>query len=398
MVAAVLLMLALGAPAASWAADVLHWRNGGLFLGGEVSGSAAVGDEGWFNETEYNRSLMHLFRAGLTAELRVGERAAVLSEVRSENLSAVDVYALYLRLRPWPQHTFDVQAGRIPPVFGAFARRRYAADNALIGYPLGYQYLTTLRPDAVPASANDLLAVRGQGWYVGYPLGSAYASPGTPLVSALRWDTGVEARVGSVATGFVEAAAAVTQGTLSDPRTRDDNDGKQISARIAFRPAFGLVVGLSGASGARLSREVTDLPSVDSRRSFHQQALGVDLEWARGYWILRGEGIYSSSDLPRIDAPFARSPLRALAGYVEGRYKLGPGLYVAARADHLGFSRVSGSAATLPWDAPVTRIEAGLGYSPRRNLWLKATYQHDWRDGGAVRSQGIAAVQASYGF
>jgi hypothetical protein len=397
-VATVVLVLALGPSATSRAADVLHWKNGGLFLGGEVSGSAAVGDEGWFNETEYNRSLLHLFRLGVTAELRAGERAAVLSEVRSENLDTVDVYALYLRLRPWPRRSFDVQAGRIPPVFGAFARRRYAADNPLIGYPLGYQYLTTLRSDAIPASADDLLGVRGQGWYVRYPVGSSYAGPGTPLVSALRWDTGIEARVGSVATGFVEAAAAVTQGTLSDPRTRDDNGGKQVSARVAVRPAFGLVVGLSGASGARLSREVTDLAKVDPRRSYRLQALGVDVEWARGYWILRGEGIYSRSDVPAIDAPVAKSPLRALAGYVEARYKLAPGLYVAARADHLGFSRVEGSRAILPWDAPVTRVEGGFGYSPRRNLWLKAVYQHDWRDGGDVRSQGIGAVQASYGF
>jgi hypothetical protein len=398
LAASVVLALTLGPPATSRAADVLRWKNGGLFVGGQASGSAAVGDEGWFNETEYSRSLMHLFRIGLTAELRAGERVSVLSEVRSENLDTVEVYALYLRLRPWPHRSFDVQAGRIPPVFGAFGRRHYAMDNPLIGYPLAYQYLTTLRPDAVPASADDLLAVRGEGWYVAYPVGSGYSGPGTPLMSALRWDTGVEARVGSVTAGFVEVAASITQGSLADPRTRDDNGGKQLAARLAFRPAFGLVIGLSGASGARLSREVTALPSVDPDRSFRQEALGVDVEWARGYWIVRGEGLYSRFDVPAITAPFVKSPLRSLAGYVEARYKVAPGLYVAARADHLGFSRIAGSTAALPWDAPVTRVEAGVGYSPRRNLWLKAVYQHDWRDGGIVRSQGIGALQASYGF
>src|SRR5438445_5776950 len=44
---------------------------------------------------------------------------------------------------------FDVQIGRIPPTFGAFARRTYANDNPLIGYPLAYQYLTSLRADAL---------------------------------------------------------------------------------------------------------------------------------------------------------------------------------------------------------------------------------------------------------
>ena len=397
VVAGLAALTILGLPQSSRGADVVRWRDGGLFIGGEVSGSAAVGDEGWFNETEYNRSLMHLFRLGLTAEVRANERFALLSEVRTENLDPVSVYALYLRVRPWLHHAFDVQAGRIPPVFGSFARRRYAADNPLIGYPLEYQYLTTLRADAVPANADQLLARRGEGWHVQYPVGASYAGPGSPLISALRWDTGIEARVGSVETGTLEVAIAVTQGTLADPRTHDSNDGKQLSARVAYRPAFGLVIGASGASGDFLSDEVTTL-LPDPTRRFRQQALGLDLEWSRGYWIVRAEGVYSSWDMPVISEPFLESPIHALGGFAEARYKIAPGLYVAARADHLGMNEVAGSTQTLPWDAPVTRIEAGVGYSPLRGLWLKGVYQHDWRDGGSVRSQGIGAVQASYGF
>jgi predicted porin len=67
---------------------------------------------------------------------------------------------------------------------------------------------------------------------------------------------------------------------------------------------------------------------------------------------------------------------------VEGRYKLRPDLYVAARYDHLGFSDETSANETLPWDAPVTRIEVGAGYSIQRNLLLKGSYQHDDRDGG----------------
>ena len=32
-------------------------------------------------------------------------------------------YALYVRIRPWDRAAFDIQAGRVPPTFGAFARR-----------------------------------------------------------------------------------------------------------------------------------------------------------------------------------------------------------------------------------------------------------------------------------
>ena len=60
-------------------------------------------------------------------------------------------------------------------------------------------------------------------------------------------------------------------------------------------------------------------------------------------------------------------------------------MYAAARFDHLGFSDVTGATATLPWDAPVTRVEVGGGYSIQRNLLLKLSYQHNNRDGGVLQ-------------
>ena len=89
-------------------------------------------------------------------------------------------YALYLRIRPWTTRDFDIQVGRVPPTFGAFARRTYANDNPLIGYPLAYQYLTSLRPDAVPASADELLRMRSRGWLVRYSLGNPTSGAGRP--------------------------------------------------------------------------------------------------------------------------------------------------------------------------------------------------------------------------
>ena len=85
-----------------------------------------------------------------------------LGEIRTENGDLPRIYALYARWTPWAGRRFDIQAGRVPPVFGAFARRTYPADNPLIGYPLAYQYLTSIRPDAVPATVGEILAMKGQ--------------------------------------------------------------------------------------------------------------------------------------------------------------------------------------------------------------------------------------------
>ncbi len=117
----------------------------------------------------------------------------MLFDVRSDNLEAPRVYALYLRLRPWAARELDLQAGLVPPVFGAFPRRRYASDNPLPSVPLAYQYLTNLREDAVPSRSEELVAQRGRGWLVRYPVGSPEPGPGLPLVNGERWDTGVRA-------------------------------------------------------------------------------------------------------------------------------------------------------------------------------------------------------------
>jgi hypothetical protein len=72
------------------------------------------------------------------------------------------------------------------------------------------------------------------------------------------------------------------------------------------------------------------------------------------------------------------------------------GLYAAGRVDYLGFSRITGTVRTDTWDASVTRIEVGAGYSLQRNVIVKGVYQHDWRDGGYLRTVRVGAVQLRF--
>ena len=91
-------------------------------------------------------------------------------------------------------------------------------------------------------------------------------------------------------------------------------------------------------------------------------------------------------------------PLRAWSTALEGRYKIRPGLFAAARLEHLDFSDVAGSAGAREWEAPVRRIEAGIGYSLQRNLLLKLSYQHNTRDGGRVPVLSLGAAQLVFWF
>ena len=371
-----------------------------ITFGAEAVASIATDDPGYFNDTSYGRSAMRLARLRLDVALRLGGRASILAEGRADNGEGVTVAALYLRLRPFPERSFDIQAGRIPPVFGAVARRTYGVDNPLIGTPLVYQYLTSLRSNSLPASADDLLVMRGRGWRTRYTIGSTAWDRGLPVIAGDRWDTGVEVRIGREP---VSVTAALTQGTLSDPVVHDDNDGKQLSGRVEVRPALGLVLGASLSRGEYISREAGRvLTAAPPGESYRQEAAGFDLEYSRGYWLLRSETVVSRWDIPQVQRPLLTDRLGSWGTFIEARYKIRPGLYTAARGDHVGFSRVSGTLyGGLPttWDAPVSRAEVGAGYSFRRNLLLKIAVQRNWRTGVAFGArESVAGAQVLFWF
>jgi hypothetical protein len=376
-------------------AEPLTLGGGRVVLGGEVAVSIAPEDTGFFNYTNYELTTIRQLRLAVSGLFRVTEQVAVLGEVRADNLQDVAPFALYARVRPFPGRRIDVQIGRIPPTFGSFSRRAYSHDNPLIGYPLAYQYLTSLRADAAAADAEELLRMRGRGWLSNFTVGNLDAATGVPLVSAFTWDTGVQ-----VTTGWnvVTVAAAVTNGTASNPRVSDDNAGKQLAARVSAEPLTGLVVGGSFARGEFLGRRVRALLDEGRDASYAQRAYGADVEYSRDHWIVRAETVLSEWQMPLLGINRSRLPLRAVATSIEGRYTFLPGFYGAARIDHLGFSRIATPTRVDEWDAPVTRLEIGGGYYLQRNLIARVSVQRNERDGGRVPVATFIAGQLLYWF
>jgi hypothetical protein len=367
--------------------------DGRVVVGGEIVATAGSPDRAsWFNYTDYEHNALRMLRLGVSGSWRPAQWLAFVGEVRTEDFEHPSPYAAYVRVRPWRRYAFDIQAGRIPPSFGAFGRRAYGTDNPVIGYPLAYQYLTSLRPDALPATADDVLNMRAKGWRSSFPIGSTTEAPGVPLITAFRWDTGVQVRWKG---GPVEVTSALTNGTLSNPRFADDNAGKQVSGRLAVTPAVGWVLGVSGARGAWLAREISQTTAPP------QRVVGADIEYSRDHWIVRSELVWSRWSFPVPLAPSDASSLGALAAWVEGRYRVTPRVFLAGRADRLNFTRLTGSVAgaqALPWDAPVTRVEAGGGVYLQRNLVLRATAQANRRTAGRIRNRTFLSTQLAYWF
>jgi hypothetical protein len=197
---------------------------------------------------------------------------------------------------------------------------------------------------------------------------------------------------------MIEWTGSLTTGSLSDPRFRDNNAGRQLAGRAVVRPTAGMVLGVSASRGAWLNETLeTDLAGIDAELA-QQIAVGGDAEFSAGPFLVRGEAIRSTWRMPRFGALQLDEPLMAISSLVEGRYKIRPGLYVAMRGDRLDFSTVRGSAGLAEWEAQTWRFETGIGYSVTRNIIFKGVFQRNGRDGGRIRRDALFAGQVMYWF
>ena len=349
-------------------------------------------DIAFFNYTDYEHNALRLVRLRLMGEWRAASALSFVGEVRTQGVDAVDVSALFLRWRPWTDRAITVQAGRVPTLIGVFPRRAYGRDNVVIGWPLAYQYLVSLRPDALPATVDDLLRMRGRGWQPSFPIGSQELRPGVSLISASRWDTGVQI---SAQVRRLLLAGAVTEGPPAVPSVRDRTPGLGWSGRASFALPAGVIVGASGGTGSWVHQQVLDQVALEGAAAT-QSVVGVDAEAGRAHWLLRTEWFHSAFTLPIA----AATPLHlgTHAGFVEGRYRFGARWQVGARAERLRFARVEGSTlrGPTPWDADVDRVEAAVAYRVTTTAEIKVAWQHNWRDGGRVRERGFPAIQLLY--
>jgi hypothetical protein len=158
-------------------------------------------------------------------------------------------------------------------------------------------------------------------------------------------------------------------------------------------------LGLSAARGAWIDETVNQsLPDGASVNRAWQTAIGLDAEVSRGRWLARAEVLRSSWALPSLSAPTIDAPLAATALIVEARYRLWPGLSVAARSDNLWFSEVVGTNGPSDWEANTYRLEAATTVAITRNIAAKFAAQYNRRDGGRQRTDTPVAAQIVYWF
>lgn len=246
-----------------------------------------------------------------------------------------------------------VDAGKLQPVIGTFASRRFSTRNPLIGAPDGYS--------------------------LDYPLGA--------MVSG-------ETKHFDYRAAMIDLPAS-HRGYVPVPSRR-----LRPAVGAGFTPATGIRVGSSFTMGPYLNRDLTSEQLRGGRWSdFQQHVIALDASFARGYLETRAEAARGSYEVP------GRTPVWGYTYYGEVKYTLSPRFFVAGRAERnmYPFIRANGTS----WTARLTDFvdgELGAGYRLTTNTLVKASVRGDrwWvaQNANGFRGQGGSAfaMQVSQSF
>jgi hypothetical protein len=247
-----------------------------------------------------------------------------------------------------------IDGGRLAPVLGTFAQRRFSNRNPLIGIPDAYT--------------------------LDYPHG---------------------VMVSGEAKHFDYRAAMVTLPASHEGYTPNPTPRMRPVIGGGFTPIVGVRFGASYTAGPYLhnSFSATQLRN-EAWHAFDQRILAWDVSFARGYLETRFEGGWGSYDVPgRAD------PISGYTYYGEAKYTFTPRLFVAVRAErnNYPFIRAFGN----NWTARVTDFvngELGVGYRVTASTLVKTSVRGDrwWvapnAQGFLGRGGGAFALQVSQTF
>ena len=152
------MVLAGDARAQSLPSEPISVGNGRVVFGGEFFGT--FGSETPASSITATTNTTRCATSGLPSRRRSAPRATSRRSPRSVSSTAMSSprYAMFLRIRPWPERRFDVQVGRVPPAFGLSPKRATATTTSLSGGRSPISYLLSLRRTAVPATTMTCCA------------------------------------------------------------------------------------------------------------------------------------------------------------------------------------------------------------------------------------------------
>jgi len=319
------------------------------------------------------------WEADLFADGKITDNVAFLGNVRITDDEYVHIDYLAIRIADLTPLGLTFQAGEFDLPFGNLGERRYPRRNPFFHLPLIHEYRTAL-PDYLP-SEPYLAASRGRGY-------------GMRLLDEGMYDVGAMI---SGSYGILDYAFAVSIGTVSATAYGSPNANSDLGKvfRLAITPMTGLTIGAACAWGAYLYEPGQPPPRNVDVNTYQQKAAEIDLEFSRGHFVLNGQAVYNTWPVPLTDRDVN---LSVFGYYLEGRYTLFPGFYLAVRSSGLRFADALLQGISQPWDYNVTEWEGAAGYFLDRDVLLKLVRTETRIWGGTYPKDNLTALQLVVAF
>jgi hypothetical protein len=305
----------------------------------------------------------------LDAEAAAGEQLFLHATARidrgfdpvSREQGDIRLDEITLRWQVFDDQRLQFQVGRFPTVFGAWQAGHDFFDDPFLLPPLPYSQIVgvqTRNPAAVSPAAI---------------LGRANGT--SPPVSALDKDNWASVIWGPAyatgasvfgATEHFDYAAEIKNTALSSHPDSWAGNGfghPSFGARLGYRPDAAWAFGLSASRGPWLE---DSFPGAD-RDDLQQTLFGLDARWAHRNLVISGEVIVSGFETP------AAGTLRTSSWFLGARWKVSPGVWLAARFGQTFANDADGPGRVgLPWQPDVWRSDIGIGWRVTPDVLLKA--------------------------
>lgn len=267
---------------------------------------------------------------------------------------------IILRWRVKDDPSLNFQIGSFPSVFGAWSAQHDFFDDAFLLAPLPYSQIIGIHTRDPAAVSPAAISARAGG------TAPPVSSLGKENWASMLWGPGYSTGAAVFgATSRFDYAFEIKNNALSahpDSWQELDFEHPTLTARLGYRPDAAWAFGLSASRGSWLEN---DVPGVDPD-DLIQQTLGLDMRWAHRNLIVSGEIITSEFETP------AAGDLRVTSGFVQARWKVSPGFWLAARFGQMLANDATGTDAA--WQPDVRRIEIGAGWRVTPGVLLKTGY------------------------
>ncbi|HAM71632.1 MAG TPA: hypothetical protein DCM86_08325 [Verrucomicrobiales bacterium] len=278
-----------------------------------------------------------------------------------------DEYAV--RYTPWEDGRVSFQAGKFGTVVGSWRQRHLSWQNPFITAPMAYEQILGIYDGEAPSSFRDIVYVEP---------GSRYEY--NPLIWGPSYTSGFQ--VAGVWGAFEYAAELKNAALSSRPEAWDFTDTgfahPTISARLAYRPSPMWCFGVSGSEGSYMRPEaVPTFPDATGIGDYRQYLLGQEASFAWHHFEFWAEVFEGRFEIPRY------GNADTVSGYLEGRYKVTPQLYVAMRWNQQWFGEIRNDSGRMrSWGYELRGLDTAVGFRPTAHTQIKlqwSVHQTTWR-------------------